>query len=121
MKLYTINATPVQSKQQYQSSLKGAMPSDKILTDTEVAKFNDLAIAKYPAEVARILKSYAINGFTIYEVQGYWQGKAERSFKIEIATEDSHFIMGELCNELRDKYKQDSVMLTLPNGEVEFI
>jgi hypothetical protein len=98
MKLYTINATPVRA-------------------EASKAK-NDEMCAKYPAEVASILKAYGFDGFTIQEVAGYWQGKPERSFKIELAAEPSSVINDKIniietiAQELRDVYKQDSVMLT---------
>lgn len=78
----------------------------------------------YPLAVSRILKHHQIDGFTMYKVQGYWQGVAETSFKIEIALEEEQASIdkvGKICAELRDIYKQDSVMLTYPDGEVEFI
>lgn len=101
MKLYTINATPVRE----------AASKDK----------NDQMCAKFPQEIADILNEYDIDGFTIYEVKGYWEGLAERSFKIEIATSLDYFIMSEVCNHIRDEYSQKAVMLTKPDNTVELI
>jgi len=104
MKLYIINATPVQ----------------KVFTEQQnVDNIND-----YPKVVAGVLKARGIDGFTIYQVQGYWKGESEVSFKIELAIEDQVFvrsIMHDIAIELRDMYLQDSVMLTYPNNTVEFI
>ena len=101
MKLYTINATPVRS---------------------DLSEFdNAQRLQNYPQIVANILHSYDIDGFTIYQVDGYWKGEAEKSFKIEIATDESYLKMGDICSELRDMYNQDSVMLTKPDNTVEFI
>lgn len=101
MKLYTINATPVRANASAEMNLK--------------------RIAEYPSVVALILSGYGIKGFTIYRVDGYWEDVPEVSFKIEIATDLSYFMVGEICNDLRDRYKQDAVMLTKPDNSVEFI
>lgn len=114
MKLYTINATPVMNKEQY----KRLVPSDKVLTDEEVDKLNAIAIEQYPSDVAELLAKYDIDGFTIYQVQGYWKGVPEVSFKIEIASDVSVNMVASI---LRDRFNQEAVMVTNPNGEVEFI
>ena len=101
MKLYTINATPWQ-----------AVAGDD---------YNNHACETYPSRVAKILSEHKIDGFTIYEVMGYWQGKPERSFKIEIAIEPDTMEMIDICKILKTRFGQDSVMLTMPNGEVTFI
>ena len=120
MKLFTINATPVQSKEQYMEQLGAAMPSDKVLNDTEVEKFNEIAIREYPKNVAELLAKHGVDGFTIYQVQGYWRGTPEVSFKIEVATDDSSTI-DYVARELRDMFNQESVMVTLPDNTVEFV
>ncbi len=104
MKLYTINATPF---------------NDGDGHTTATIKCND-----YPQEVANILNEYLVFGFTIYQVMGYWKSEAEPSFKIEIAMDDGQDgidKIGSICATLRDKYRQDAVMLTYPDREVEFI
>lgn len=118
MKLFTINATPVQSKEQYMEHLGAAMPSDKVLSDTEVEKFNEAAIREYHKNVAELLANHGIDGFTIYQVQGYWKGTPEVSFKIEVATDGG---VGMIASELRDMFNQESVMVTMPDNTVEFI
>jgi hypothetical protein len=104
MKLFTINATPVR---------------------VDVSEYdNTVRVNHYPSYVASILKHYDIDGFTIYQVQGYWQGESEVSFKIELALEQGQSTIdkvGKICADLRDQYNQDAVMLTYPNNSVEFI
>lgn len=114
MKLYTITATPVQSKEQMIKAGYDIQP------DNTVEHINELHTGEYSQVVADILEAYGVNGFTIYPVQGYWMGKAEQSFKIEIAG-ISYIKASKICNELRDTYNQDAVMLTNPDGRVEFI
>lgn len=102
MKLYTINATPVRTE----------------FTD----EMNEINIREYPKAVAAVLAKHRLDGFTIYQVQGYWKGEPEVSFKIEIATDvkNAHTV-NSIAKELRDMYNQDSVMVTYPDNHVEFI
>ena len=106
MKLYTINATPITED----------------MTQAEAT----IAMDNYPLQVMSILRAYLIDGFTMYEVQGFWNGKAERSFKIEIAVEPVSVInsqvnvIKDIALELKHTYNQESVMLTVDN-EVEFL
>ena len=102
MKLFTINATPVR--------------------DDMGDEINAERLLNYRGEVSTVLARRGIDGFTIYPVTGYWQGVQEDSFKIEIATDvkNAHTV-NSIAKELRDMYNQDSVMVTYPDGYVEFI
>lgn len=101
MKLFTITATPAR---------------------TDVSDYdNAIRIENYPATVAKIMQSHGFDGFTMYQVQGYWMGNAEVSFKIEIGVDENPERVYTVAGELRDMYNQDSVMLTLPNNSVRFL
>lgn len=100
MKLYTINATCEQVKYTIQQNLE----HHKV----------------YSSSVSEILQEHNIDGFTIERVEGYWQGKPERSYKISIALDDDS-IIDNICEMLRDTYQQDAVMLTSPDNSVKFI
>lgn len=100
MKLYVLNATPCKSD----------------LSDYA----NQSRIDGYFDTVAKILASHGIDGFTIYQVQGYWKGEPEVSFKIELAIDKTAGMIYDIAEELRDMYSQDSVMITHPDGTVEF-
>lgn len=127
MQLYTINATPNRGRaEQFDNH------SVIDITEEYMSAVNKNAIENYPDTVARVLAKHGIDGFTIYQVQGYWEGKPEVSFKIEIAIDDKHWTVDgdvysvtarveKICKELRDEYSQDSVMLTLPDNTVKFI
>lgn len=125
MKLYTINATPVQSFEQMKSA-------GYVIDEGDVARINGLHLEEYPQTVARTLKEWNIDGFTIYQVQGYWMGTPEVSFKIEIALSGTEtYVDGDdetasrmarkISEKLASIYNQDAVMLTLPDNTVEFI
>lgn len=116
MKLYTINATPVQSHNQMVQS------GYRITDENSVAHINKLNIEEYPLVVADILDKHGVDGFTMYQVQGYWEGESEVSFKIEVALDDElSETIGAIAKDLRDMYNQDSVMVTYPDNHVEFI
>ena len=91
MQLYTINATP----ERYDA------------TKAENVKRH----AGYARYVSEALDNFGIDGFTIYEVQGYWQGKPERSYKIEVLTDKPFDVMVMVCDMLRLQYNQDAVIL----------
>lgn len=115
MKVFTITATPVRTLPQMQAQgVKAATIQDSINVNQERIKW-------YPQEVATILAKHGMDGFTIYEVQGYWKGIAETSFKIEIAIDSDPERVYTVAEELRALYNQDAVMLTLPNNSVKFI
>ena len=113
MKLYTINATPMQTLEQVRGG------GDNIEAGALDA-YNGLNMLNYDKAVAEVFSSLDIDGFTMYRVNGYWKGVAEPSFKIEVATDDERKVR-EACMRLRVTYNQDAVMLTLPDNTVEFI
>lgn len=112
MKLFTINATPMMREDQARN-----FPAYQGNLDA----FNASNLADYETEVAGVLANQGIDGFTIYRVNGYWQGVPEVSFKIEIAIDSNPERVYTIARELRAIYAQDSVMLTLPNNTVKFI
>ena len=91
MKLYTINATSIRPEY-----------SDNV----NKARFDNM-----PYILSDTFKSVGIDGFTLYEVIGFWQGERERSYKIEVLTELDFDVMAVLCEEIRDVYNQDAVIL----------
>jgi hypothetical protein len=100
MKLYTITATPYHV---YNSEAD-----------------NKKLVEEYPKAIANVARANGIDGYTLYKVDGVWQGYSEPSFKIEIATEDVPAVI-RLCHDLREIYNQDAVMLTNPDNTVVFI
>ena len=92
MKQYTINATP----ERYDVS----------------EEENSTRHNGYAAVVSEVLAMYGIDGFTIYEVVGYWHGERGGSYKIEVLTDKSFDVMVEVAEQLRRQYNQDAVILT---------
>ena len=120
LELYTINATPQRSLEQYQRDYRGAMPSSKRLNQSEVNRFNEIAHRGYAERVSEILAGFGVDGFTMQEVQGYWQGVPEKSYTITVALE-AGLIVDVIAEKLRDEYGQDAVMVTYPDNTVKLI
>ena len=99
MKLFTITATPYHIRNKREK--------------------NESLVACYPSNVSEILAKHGIDGFTMYQVMGYLKG--EPSFKIEIAIDSDSEVVYTVARELRQRYNQDAVMLTLPDNTVKFI
>ena len=91
MQLYTINATSIRPEY-----------SDKI----NKARFDNM-----PYMLSDTFQSVGIDGFTLYEVIGFWMGERERSYKIEVLTELDFDVMAGLCEQIRHVYNQDAVIL----------
>lgn len=100
MKLYTINATP----ERYDVSEEENIKRHKT----------------YAIVVSHAFASVGIDGFTIQEVQGYWQGVPEKSYIITVAT-DNEGAIDKIAERLRDMYNQDAVMITYPDNSVKFV
>lgn len=91
MKLYTINATSIRPEYN--------------------AKINQARFDNMPYMLSDTFKRVGIDGFTIYEVIGFWEGEREPSYKIEVLTELDFDVMAGLCEEIRHVYNQDAVIL----------
>ena len=91
MKLYTINATSIRPEYN--------------------AKINQARFDNMPYMLADTFKSVGIDGFTLYEVVGFWEGVKERSYKIEVLTDLEFDVIAELCEQIRHVYNQDAVIL----------
>ena len=100
MQLYTINATC--ERPEYDN-------------DTQARHHRE-----YANTVCNALATHNIDGFTLQEVQGYWQGLSETSYIITVAHTNSGDI-DKICEILRDMYNQDAVMVTYPDNSVKFI
>lgn len=62
-------------------------------------------------------------GFTAYEVIGYWKGSKEKTLKVEIVGEDSSssVIITKMCKELKEALHQEAIMLEKVTSNVAFI
>ena len=98
LKTYTVNATP-----------------ERYDVSQEVNAANHKEFATI---VSNTLAARDIDGFTIQEVNGYWQGTPEKSYIITVATDATSDKIEAVCDSLRHRYDQDAVMLTYPDGRV---
>ena len=59
--------------------------------------------------VAEIVSQY-FEGFTLFEVRGYWKGKAEKTAVVEIVTQNRAKVY-ELARTIKELNKQESVLI----------
>lgn len=69
-----------------------------------------------------IISKY-FEGFTAYEVIGFWKGGEEHTLKVEIVADDkmSDPQAVRVCKELQKELKQEAVMLEKLDSNVAFI
>lgn len=68
----------------------------------------------------RIISTY-FEGFTAFEVVGYWRGAKERTLKVEIVTDESSAKLARIAKELCKELDQEAVMLEILESNVAFI
>ena len=60
-------------------------------------------------------------GFTAFEVIGYWKGLKEKTLKIEVITELADSQLANIGKELKIKLKQESVLMEIVHSNCAFI
>ena len=60
-----------------------------------------------------------IEGYSLYSIDGYWQGVQETSYVLEIMIDSMDY--KTFANAIRDELHQDSVMVTVQELKVEFL
>lgn len=77
---------------------------------------HDLEEEKILAIVSRYF-----DGFTAFEVVGYWKGKGERTLKVEVITDEPHTKLVRVGRELKERLEQESVLLEVVETNAAFI
>lgn len=105
------------------------------IIDTSLIKINHLSIMiKYyiyigsnnethkleTAQAISIISKY-FEGFTAYEVIGYWKGSKENTLKIEVASEENNTKVIRLCKELKKELQQEAILLEQISSNIAFI
>ena len=67
-----------------------------------------------------IISGY-FEGFTAYEVVGYWKGHKEKTLKVEIVAEAGEVMITKLCKDLAEKLDQEAILLEKINSNMVFI
>jgi hypothetical protein len=63
------------------------------------------------------------DGFSVYNITGYWMERAEQSVKVEIMSdnpEQTSFDIAGIQQAYCDQFQQESVMLVISDVKVEF-
>jgi len=73
-------------------------------------------------KVEAIVSSY-VEGFTILDAIGYWNGNREASLIVEIAGEEKylHYLIQTIALHIKQANKQEAVMVQSFDGESEMI
>ena len=71
-------------------------------------------------KITGIISKY-FEGFTAFEVIGYWKGQREKTLKVEIVTEEDNTKLVKVGKELKIALDQESIMLEIINSNVAFI
>lgn len=71
-------------------------------------------------KIENIFSNY-FDGFTAYEVIGYWQRAKEKTLKVEVVTDESNATLARVAKELKRELKQDAILLEIINSNVAFI
>lgn len=74
--------------------------------------------------ISNILKVYGIDGATLYNAIGVWEGTKEPTIIIEIVDTENDIdkeLIQDFCNEIKELLYQDCVMVEKINANVDFI
>jgi len=79
--------------------------------------------ATHKLEINKIksILSTHFDGFTAFEVIGYWKGQEERALKAEIITELPDSELARIGKELKTKLEQESILFEIINSNSAFI
>lgn len=62
------------------------------------------------------------DGFSAYEIVGFWKGQQEKTLKVEIVSDDSsNAKIIAICKELKTALNQDSVLVETVESNIAFI
>ena len=75
------------------------------------------------ADRACSIIAQVFEGFSIYEIIGYWKGSKEKTLKVEIVSDEtgSDAKIIELSKEIAKELKQDAVMVETFNSNIAFV
>lgn len=79
-------------------------------------KTRKLEVEKIEAVLARHFQ-----GFTTYEVAGYWKGQRERTLKVEVVTEEQPAKLTTVARELAHELEQQSVLMEIVESNFAFV
>lgn len=73
--------------------------------------------------IKKILKTFKIiEGYTLINTTGYYQGQQEKALKIEILfTKHNNWTIKIVCNKIRELNNQEAVLYTVEQIKAEFI
>jgi len=79
------------------------------------------ATRELESEKAISIISDHFDGFSAYEIIGFWKGSKEKTLKIEIVIDNDTALIVKVCKELKTKLFQEAIMLEIVESNVAFI
>lgn len=77
---------------------------------------------KLEKDTAINIISESFDGFSAYEIVGFWKGSKEKTLKVEIVSEEPEDVkIVKLCKRLKEELQQDSILLETVESNVAFI
>lgn len=70
---------------------------------------------------AIVIISEYFEGFTAYEVVGFWKGVEEKTLKVEIVSDEEPVKITRLCKELKKELQQEAILLENIKSNIAFI
>ncbi len=93
--------------------------ASKVFTKEEVVQAIETMRAKYNEQFGKTNSVGPIFGYSLYTIDGYWQGVQETSYVLEVVNEQ---VMARfVAYELKSLLLQDSIMATEQEAEVRFL
>ena len=72
------------------------------------------------AKIERIVSRY-FEGFTAFEVVGYWRGNKEKTLKVEVITDEKDSMLRRVGKEVKNALEKQSVILEVVESNCAFI
>ena len=72
-------------------------------------------------EKAEAIIGKFFDGFTAFEVIGYWKGTKEKTLLIEVITEVEAVVITRIAKELKQELKQEKILVEILNSTAVFI
>ena len=71
-------------------------------------------------KIEQIVSKY-FDGFSTFEIVGYWKGNKERTLKVEVVTEVDTTIVAKVAKDLKEQLQQDAIMVEVLDSNTMFI
>ena len=105
----------------YIGTTAGECAKDTQFEDWAFSKVQVVEAIEHNRKLYNVLygETMPIEGYSLYSIDGYWQGVQETSYVLEIMIDSMHH--EALASGLKAALHQDSIMVTVQDLEVKFL